>query len=71
MICGRPGAYCGLWATNACRLRQGEETLISENAAFLWQKDETVELRDLFGQGRIISGEPKEIQFLDRKILIE
>jgi predicted RNA-binding protein len=57
--------------TNAYLLRNGDETLIMENVAFLRQKGGTLELRDLFGEERIVSGELKEIQFLDRKILIE
>ncbi len=56
--------------TNAYLLEDGDERLIMENVAFLRRKNGILELRDLFGEEKTVSGEIKEVQFLDRKILI-
>jgi predicted RNA-binding protein len=56
--------------TNAYLLENGDERLIMENVAFVRRKNGILELRDLFGEEKTVSGEIKEIQFLDRKILI-
>jgi len=56
--------------TNAYLLEDGDEKLIMENVAFVRRKNGILELRDLFGEEKTVSGEIKEIQFLDRKILI-
>jgi predicted RNA-binding protein len=56
--------------TNAYLLEDGDERLIMENVAFVRRKNGILELRDLFGEEKTVSGEIKEIQFLDRKILI-
>ena len=56
--------------TNAYLLENGDEKLIMENVALVRRKNGTLELRDLFGKEKTVSGEIKEIQFLDRKILI-
>jgi predicted RNA-binding protein len=57
--------------TSAYLLRDGEEELIMEDVALVRPKDGELELKDIFGEGKIVSGNIKEIQFLDRKILIE
>jgi uncharacterized protein (DUF4213/DUF364 family)/predicted RNA-binding protein len=56
--------------TNAYLLEDGDERLIMENVAFVRRKNGILELRGLFGEEKTVSGEIKEIQFLDRKILI-
>jgi predicted RNA-binding protein len=56
--------------TNAYLLEDGDERLIMENVAFVRRKNRILELRDLFGEEKTVSGEIKEVQFLDRKILI-
>ena len=56
--------------TNAYLLEDGDERLIMENVAFVRRKNGILELRDLFGEEKTVSGEIKEVQFLDRKILI-
>ncbi len=56
--------------TNAYVIRDGNEELIMEDVAFARPKDGKLELRDIFGEEKTISGRIKEIQFVGRKILI-
>lgn len=57
--------------TNAYLFRDGEEELIMEDVAFARPKDGKLELKDIFGEEKTVSGSIKEIQFLGHKILIE
>jgi predicted RNA-binding protein len=57
--------------TNAYVLKNGEEELIMENVALLRPKKGGLQLQDLFGQEKTVSGKIEEIRFLDRKILIK
>ena len=57
--------------TNAYRVRNGDEELIMEDVALARPKDGKLELKDVFGEERIVLGTIKEIQFLGHKILIE
>jgi predicted RNA-binding protein len=57
--------------TNAYLLRGGTEELIMEDVAIVRRKDGKLELKDIFGEEKAVSGDIREIQFLDHKILIE
>ena len=57
--------------TNAYLLRDGDEKLIMEDVAFVRPKGGKLELKDIFGEEKTVSGNIKEIQFLGHKILIE
>ena len=57
--------------TNAYLMREGKEDLIMEDVALARPKDGTLELRDIFGEEKTVSGRIREIQFLGHKMLIE
>ena len=57
--------------TNAYRISKGEEELIMEDVAFARPRDGKLELKDIFGEEKTVSGTIREIQFLGHKILIE
>jgi predicted RNA-binding protein len=57
--------------TNAYLVKGGKEELIMEDVALARPKDGGLELKDIFGEQRIVRGKIKEIQFTGGKILIE
>jgi len=57
--------------THAYVVRGGREELIMEDVVFARPTEGKLELRDIFGAEKIVSGRIKEIQFLGHKILIE
>lgn len=57
--------------TNAYLIRDGKEDLIMEDVASVRPTDGKLELKDIFGAEKTVSGNIKEIRFLDGRILIE
>lgn len=57
--------------TNAYLIKNGNEELIMEDVALARPKDGKLELKDIFGEEKIVSGNIREIQFLGHKMLIE
>jgi len=57
--------------TNAYVVRGGKEELIMEDVALARPKDRGLELKDIFGEQKIVPGKIKEIQFTGHKIVIE
>ncbi|MBW2056500.1 MAG: CooT family nickel-binding protein [Deltaproteobacteria bacterium] len=57
--------------TNAYLVKEGNEELIMEDVALARPKDGKLELKDIFGEEKIVPGNIKEIQFLSHKMLIE
>ena len=57
--------------THAYVVRGGREELIMEDVVFARPREGNLELRDIFGAEKTVSGKIKEIQFLGHKILIE
>ena len=57
--------------THAYVVTNGREELIMEDVVFARPTEGKLELRDIFGAEKTVSGRIKEIQFLGHKILIE
>ena len=57
--------------TNAYVIKDGKEELIMEDVAFARPTNGKLELKDIFGEEKTVSGKIKEIQFLGHRILIE